>query len=275
MRISTAYQPLKFTARASSDLQSFESQGHDLLEVQPIESTGEIETIELTKEETPISKDKPCKLEEYGKFPFCVTDVIEIMRRYILVSQQPQNVRTTKSKTGTLDKKYLNYSTIPLHPWTRLYSAWAGSLKYRIFGSPTNDSQVYFAPYNNLRDINVPTLGCFKSGDYFQISSTVVGMTTDIGFPFATERLFPMTTEANWGDYSVPFQTHFNFLNLDKDGISVPRSSGTLTVSQGNKGTTPELYLAAGDDFRLFCFRPPPSCTLNRDAYKQGVNGYI
>lgn len=236
-----------------------------------------VSAVPTTHEETPERHDAPCKIELGAKFEFLVSDVHEIGRRYQrmkLVDNEDLDQFVLSTYVGYSGETtlYLNFSVQVQSNLRALFAAWAGSIKYRIFETENHIGNVIFVPYlNTIGKVCVPVIDAFAGEDF---TSSGVAVTTDssIAPPMARERMYPLAG-AQFIDVSCPFQTHFNFCYNSKTQDIAPISSGTLSVSVGDR--LPEIYTAFGDDLRLGIYRPPQVTTLDFTGFDNGVAGFF
>jgi hypothetical protein len=270
----------------TTDMESYEAQGptetDTVEEVHPSgtgENTDQAEKIVMTKEETSVRPNKPCRWEIGEKFEFTISDVHEIGRRYIRVipitnESLDQFAVLTRTGTDTMIMNHLNVPVQPQNMWRGLFAAWAGSVKFRIFRN--NEGflpQVMFVPYYNrvVAQPGLPIIDAMQGYEFVAYSSAYTSVSSITG-PLAREVMYPISG-TNYIDVSAPFQSHYNFCYNSKTQDIAPISSGTLVMSYGND-SVPIMFTAFGDDLRLGIYRPPRTTTFNMTVFRNGIGGF-
>nr|QVW10090.1 MAG: polyprotein [Basavirus sp.] len=230
---------------------------------------------------THASEERPSivhKVEPMQKFEFCPSDITEIGRRYVRVEflnnpNLDQRVKTTEM-TNTLGVHTMIHAATQLSSmWRGLFSAWAGSIKYRLFTSESDYLEVLFQPFFNAGDQFSISAGDVIRGSVVTSGTTVLTADTSVVGPYAREMGFP-SWHRQYVDVSVPFQSHFNFLFTSKTQEIAPISSGTITLSGATSGEEIKVFSAFGDDLRLGVYRPPRQTRFSLSAYIDGINGF-
>jgi hypothetical protein len=140
----------------------------------------------------------------------------------------------------------------------RLFSAWCGSIRYKFVTSAPRTSTQSLTVYH-LPDSAVRTLQ----------ESTAIGLRTQFsGYAAAQTDLAQNTTL----EIEVPFYSIYNFLLTHPtatetsgsspylDNHNYPYLDGHLVIAASdNTPVSPRIYVAAGEDFRYFYLRSPPS----------------
>lgn len=220
-----------------------------------------------------------CNTQVNEKFPYTITDVHEIGRRYIRMvpinnSALDQFVLTTQL-AGTSENTVVNLPVQVQSAFRGLYAGWTGSVKYRIYtDSGSGVSQVTFNPFLNVGSmIGYPIFDAVSGLVFTGANRETVTGDSSIAGANPREVLFPVYPH-NWIDISVPFHTHFNFLMNSKTLNNIPVSVGTLAVAlPSDNHTPPTFFTAFGDDLRLGIFRVPHTTRFNYSVFTRGMNG--
>ncbi|APG77998.1 hypothetical protein [Hubei picorna-like virus 10] len=245
----------------NEDEPNFIAEGGDVQEV----ATTEVET--LMETETEHRPNIPCKLEIGSKFEFTISDILEVSRRYhsdpMLLSNTPGGrIKFTRSRTNNL-REPITGVIIPVSfrdRFSGLFSAWAGSIKWRVFTDTEEIGTIMFSPAT--------------SDAVSQTSWLVEGSSRNtqfVTFP-AREVMFPVPGNS-YIDVSTPFQSHYNFASTNSTKEDEPTNVGILCVFAKNL-ITPRIYQAAGDDLRLGVYRPPRKVTFNTIGFPEGYGGF-
>nr|ULF99737.1 MAG: putative polyprotein [Picornavirales sp.] len=264
--------------------------------VQEVEGTAEnLEVVQqsvVTKTESAIRPNVPCKLELGEKFEFCVSDLTEVMRRYVKRTLSDNDATNGlrfirgAAQSSNAFRNVINFSNRPVSMFMSLYAAWAGSVKYRLL-APQNSvcPEVQFQPYYNPSEyeIGVIPVDAMSSGGYnvagtSEATTAVYYTGSSVAGPMAAEVCYPIST-MGYADVSVPFQSHFNFCftQVNVSSATLPTDSGTIALSYTTSDNQPvtqyTLWTAFGDDARLGIFRPPESSVFN-PITTTNVGGY-
>lgn len=146
----------------------------------------------------------------------------------------------------------------------RLFSAWAGSLRYKfVCTTPRTieqDLSIYHIPDLAVR--NVTFGGSITQFSGYAAAQTDLSQNTslEIEVPYYSIYNFlltyPTSTEASG---TIPYLDNHNY----------PYVNGVLNLVTKTSTTniTPNVYIAAGEDFRYFYLRSPPTDFVNRYKY--------
>jgi len=231
--------------------------------------------IASTAQETSVMPTRMCKLEGGRKFPYVITDIHEAYRRHVKIDVNSFFTKQTMN-IGTTD---YDVYTIPVAPYlslTRVFKAWSGHLKFRFF----NSLNASVSLLSNMLVDYVPT-GTYQAskqnyaflmGDRGKVtstwSSTVITGAQRMSTMAPSEMAYPVASNVNMIDISVPFNSHLNFLPTAFDaetfgtGVAIGSNNflnGYLIVRVA-QGSSLEVFQALGDDFRYQVFLPPDSC---------------
>lgn len=140
----------------------------------------------------------------------------------------------------------------------RLFSAWAGSIRYKIVTSSPRTTNQSLSVYH-LPDTAVRNLSPFTAYGQVTQFSGYAGAQTDLSqnttleieVPFYSIYNFLLTHPTSTGASGAsPYLANHNYPYLD----------GYLAmVISSDTQITPKIYVAAGEDFRYFYLRSPPS----------------
>nr|AUH27286.1 coat protein [Maize-associated picornavirus] len=182
--------------------------------------------------------------------------------RFTFLAVHPTLITFGKTYTQTTP---FNFQASPsyLSLIGRLFSAWSGSLRYKfITNSPRTTTQslsIYHIPDTPVR--NVTFGGSLTQFSGYAASQTDLSQNTtlEIEVPFYSIYNFlltyPTSTEAAG---ATPYLANHNY----------PYINGMLNmVTTSDISITPTIYIAAGEDFRYFYLRSPPTDTADRYKY--------
>jgi hypothetical protein len=260
---------------------SFDAQGPEINSgTVTAESIEDATTIPVTKTESETRRNQPCKLEIGEKFEFCVSDVHEIIRRYIRM-MPTDNIDLDQFvarsfTTGTTSSTIINIPVQPQTHWRSLFAAWAGGTKYRVFSTQEGwFPQVFYNPYYN-KDVNEPGIPIIDAINevVFRYGNVSIRSDSAITGPLAREVSYPIS-DKSYIDVSAPFQTHLNFCYNAKTQDIAPISCGTLSLSyDAEVSSYPLIFTAAADDLRLGIFRPPKTTRFDMTVFVNGIGGF-
>lgn len=260
-RVPVSYVPI-FSGEAQSD---------------EVAEQDELQPSTITSGHIEVEAKVACNTQINEKFPYTITDVHEIGRRYIRMvpinnSALDQFVMTTQI-TGASVSNVVNLPVQVQSAFRGLYAGWTGSVKYRIYtGSGSTVSQVSFNPFLNVGpQIGYPIFDAVPGLVFTGANGLAVTGNSSIAGANPREVLFPVYPH-NWIDISVPFHTHFNFLMNSKTLNNIPVSVGTLAVALSDTDI-PTFFTAFGDDLRLGIFRVPRNTRFNYSVFTPGLNG--
>jgi hypothetical protein len=239
----------------------------------------------LTAEESDVMPSRPCVLELGRKFEYCITNVVEVLRRHTRIPDPPE--KAIKTLAGT---QYIGYrlTVRPRSPFMSMYAGWAGHMKYRIFLPNVGRGPVliqHSSSQNEEVDLTKDAFFYSITPDFKEqmtrgTDSFEVKLRPGAIVHAPTEVFFPITTQNDFIDVSAPFNTHFNFLptNVDFPSI-VPRSSGSLVMAipreAGTYSQDTFFFEAVGDDFRPLIFRPPAASHFNPiQTIESNIDGF-
>lgn len=272
---ATNYEP---TWTVSADVSIPYSPTTSIAEAQSGETVEEeAEPTDTTQGELTFVRKHPCETRIAEKFPFTITDIHEVGRRYIrmvpIVNPDLDQFVLSSQVSATEISNVVHLPVQVQSPFRGLYAGWTGSVKYRIYTNADSSlSQVVINPFLNVGNkigytLIDPIPGSVfigPNGEAFTGTSSITGANP-------REVMYPVYPH-KWIDISVPFHTHFNFLMNSKTLESIPVSVGTLSVVFG--GTTPPTFMTAfGDDLRLGIFRVPRITRFNYSRFPPGAGG--
>jgi hypothetical protein len=232
------------------------------------------EAIAITSLETPVKITTPCALEVGEKFEYCVSNLLEVVRRHSLitpvVSEQGFVGGASLAKTIAVE---------PINPYTGFFAGWGGSLKYRILQdyTPRTDEIAYFPvgvkPSRIGTGILVPETTYLAQ--LFRSNETVMAIDSvtasgEVGFMKPQEQFYNSGI-TEFIDVQIPFESHFNYMvhGTGPTEKSVTGSHTGYLVWNGQETATPpsvnaspaptptKIYQAVGDDFAFGVFRCP------------------
>jgi len=256
------------------------------------EETVSAPVTKVTETETPKRHNIPCRIEDGEKFPFCVTDVHEIGRRYVEMNLDPSAGGSLQRNAVIVNAEQnltvANVTVSPVSEWRNCYAGWFGSVKYRILKNLNGSeiSQVMYSPLltskSSASDLPIPMVNVAKN-NLFSVDGVQPGNSTKIlssatGYngPIAREVLYPISN-TSYVDVSAPCQSHFNFLltavPTSTSNPSVAFSSGVVSYAYAGPDN-PHLFSAFGDDLRLGIFRPPKTTNFSLTVFEGGVGGF-
>ncbi|DAZ87510.1 TPA_asm: polyprotein [Apostichopus japonicus associated picornavirus 5] len=234
-----------------------------------------------TESETVVRPNKSCTLEVGSKFEFCVTSILEVIRRGVLAHPRLTYGKVFRHDFST-DGHYVQIPVAPIDRFKALFAGWAGSLKYRIFHQTTTSGTVTWYPFpfdvgENL--LTAHLTGPDRSLEHTDGTNTYNVHSTDgqSGFPAAREVMYPASSLNKYIDVNVPFQTHFTFMQRKFGGASgyTKQFLGALTYTHPDSSDTSandRIFVSAGDDFTYLIFRPPRSINID---FLQGTPGNL
>ncbi len=228
--------------------------------------------VSTTASESNVMPSRMCKLEIGRKFEYVITDIHELYRRHVKV-----DVNLFTKQTMTLGSVSYDVYTIPVAPanvLTRVFKAWSGHLKFRIFNtfggglSGLTSMLVDYAPTGSYHPGQQNY--AFLMADRGKVTSTWSGTTIITGAQrIATtvpaEMGYPVSSNVNMIDVSIPFNSHLNFLPTAYDADTFG-ASGSVTgynflngylIVRVAAGSNLEVFQALGDDFRYQIYYPP------------------
>jgi hypothetical protein len=273
--------PLVLTQATFRSEITFVGQGPGLVEgTVTAEIIEDAAIIPVTKTEAKHRPNIPCKNEIGEKFEFCVSDVHEVLRRYIRMmpinNEALDQFIVESFVVGDGTQLIQNIPVQPQSHWRSLFAAWNGGIKYRVFKIRDRDfPQVVFNPYLN-EDVNLPGVPIIDAinGLTFKYGNVSIESQTAITGPLAREVSYPIS-DASYIDVSAPFQSHYNFCYNSKTQRIAPISSGTLSFMYDNRDQSiPIIFTAAADDLRLGIFRPPRKTLFDQTVFVNGLAGF-
>lgn len=218
----------------------------------------------------------PCKVVLGEKFEYNITDIHELLRRYVPIPPSSFSGFPISNFNG-------NYTAwrVPVYltnQFANVYAGWSGTIKFRIFVYSSTPAMVMHIPTNRTSngsaysdvDYSMTLLGAETS---FMQSATV--RVTSAYWPTfaAREMTMPLTSNSSWIDVSVPFCTELNYLPNQDRGLSTPQigpwGNGYLWIRTSTDAKV-EIFQAAGDDFRYHGFCPSPGIE-RRIAVQTGI----
>lgn len=239
----------------------------EIVEIEPKRGDEEpMPTTSITAQESDVMPDRPCKLELGRKFEYCITNIVEVLRRHTYIPD-PQ-YKSLKVKNNT----YYGYRLVvkPRSPFMRMFAGWAGHMKYRIYVPQKTNSPVFIQHSSTSTDRLSLTENAFfytLSPDVKEImirgtDVLVVERDPDAVIHVPTESLYPISENRHFIDVSCPFNTQFNFLPTNPTVLpgAVPGASGSVLLMiplLDDYATDSNFFEAVGDDFRPMIFRPP------------------
>jgi len=245
---------------------------------QEVEDFMSVPAEETTMQVSPVRPSKPCLLEVGKKFEYCITDLTEVVRRYVSVFpsiDEDSDAFLVESKVeGDTSRTFSNFSVSPTHILSALFAGWAGSVKYRIFSSSNKMLDIVFCPYSNLNQAvpGVPVVDLINE-QTFAYGDQRLASSSNISGPVARELTYPVSGNT-WIDVSAPFKSHFNFHLTTKLNNTTPMSSGTLSIGGPKDIDDVRLFTAAGDDFRYGIYRPPVETRFDMSGFTGGIAGF-
>lgn len=140
----------------------------------------------------------------------------------------------------------------------RLFSAWSGSLRYKfVTSSPRTSDQslsIYHIPDASVR-LLVPSTETPRVTQF----SGYAGAQTDLSQNTSLEIEVPYYSIYNFL-LTHPTSTETSGISPYLDNLNYPYLNGFLAMCVNNDTQiTPQVYVAAGEDFRFFYLRSPPS----------------
>lgn len=219
-----------------------------------------------TESETIVRPNQSCLLEIGKKFEFCVTSILEVVRRGVLAHAgltYGQVFRNDFNTNGT----FVQIPVAPIDRFRSLYAGWAGSLKYRIFHQSRTSGSVTWYPFPY--DEGEALLTAHLTGPDRTLQTTYGETTHNVhstsglsGFPAAREVMYPASSVNKYIDVNVPFQTHFTFMQRGFGGASgyTKQFMGALVYTNPDStdsNSDDRIFVSAGDDFTYLIFRPP------------------
>jgi len=219
----------------------------------------------------------PCKVVLGEKFEYNITDIHELLRRYVPLAP------SAYASTWTISNALGSYKAwrIPVYltnQYANVFAAWSGTVKFRIFVYSPTPAVVMHVPTNRTSngsaysdvDYSMTLLGSEMT--YLQGGATSVRSGYWPTFA-AREMTMPLNSSTSWIDVSVPFCTELNYLPNQDRGLTVPQigpwGNGYLWVRTAADATV-EVFQAAGDDFRYHGFAPA-SGIVRRPAVANGA----
>jgi hypothetical protein len=224
------------------------------------------ESVPNTAEQSHVMKDEVCRLDLGRKFEYCITDVHEVLRRHVAITDFP--IITL----GVANYRSVTVEVRPRHPFMQFFAGWAGHMKYRMFTnivtSLCTPRLVTQLPELDPLVINNGYLNFFTQPVKSSWSPTTTIRKTDIPLSLPVEVMYPLSSNWNYIDVSVPFNTNLNFLLTNNTYFGdIPTSVGYV-IFQYNTSTPTDIdqyntiYEAVGDDFRALLYRPPLVCLI-------------
>jgi hypothetical protein len=219
-------------------------------------------------------KDQICRLDLGRKFEYCITDVHEVLRRHVQVTDFVFNT------VGVANYRSLNVEVKPRHPFMQFFAGWAGHMKYRMFSNsvtslqtPRLVTQLPVVPSTADPNFPIPNNNAYLNffttpakASWAPATTTI--KKTDVPLSIPVEVMYPLSGNWNYIDVSVPFNTNLNFLLTNNTYFGdVPTSVGYL-IFQYTTGSPSDIdqynsvYEAIGDDFRALLYRPPLVCLI-------------
>lgn len=209
---------------------------------------------------------RPCKLNIGDKSEYIVGNIIDVMRRHSAFKQgsAEQTVQATSSNA-----EFSAINVRPHSPMARMFAAWSGTMKYRIFVQNALKDTVIFTPtyeggqvFQSLDSaLAAPT--SVTSNDQSQAYVGTFLLSNVDSTHTAREIAYGCSTrDLQWIDVSVPFTNHYDFCVGDITNSRALWEGPILTAGPSPGAlTTPIVpdrvhYQAVGDDFRLGFYRP-------------------
>jgi len=281
------------------------------------------EPVAITAEEIPRDNPVPMDLNLGEKFEYTPKTVLDVMRRFtsiLLFTTDGWNTSPAYTTTKQLQYHFarmtnavpdpipgfgvkftsepraaLSFLVKPRHEFAKLYSAWAGHMKYRFVLRYNNQfsggmPRVAFFP---VPPTSTHSAASFISSGFWPNGSTWGDNTRGMTH-YAQEHVMALPNNTFQIDVQVPFTTHYNMLSTSdetKAGLTVEQVSGvpvspgfisidfgltlvpdTLTEFDGSL----QIYEAVGDDFILAHMRPALIKRIYSSGHKVGIffNGY-
>jgi len=232
----------------------------------------------------------PCKISSKAKFEYTVSDVREVMRRQTNIVPKASFIPYTYSNAigEEITTQMMQFEARPLKRLCAFFGAWSGTLKYRILREKSEFSTPMYVNYNPLTTIYSNTNAVFAgitagTSTFVQTVDTINQPPSLAGPNQARE----VTSEDGLGmlDFSIPFQTHFNYLGVsgyDGQVLGTGKAGGIISVTdvveQDEAGSNWQLFHAIGDDFNVGIYRSPKRIQLKPLIGTQPtgviVNGY-
>lgn len=257
-----------------------------------------------------------------AKFEFTQTSLVDVLRRHSRfdldmflfngVGWAPQ-VFGDNAQYNTPFNTFV-IPVVPLHRLCCLFKGWSGHLKYRIFVPKNGWCKVHYVSAGSYakRPGATPELStCVGDAEggagnnilaTWDVVGTVVQQRARFNDDKPQEYAYPLPgnydqtgtnvpTAQSWLDFSIPFNTHMNFLPVDVfnddfassvTGSDVHKNNlanGYIILRYGNKILSDnsagiELYQAVGDDFALHCYKPNYKAVGGPVVYSSGTNPY-
>lgn len=203
-------------------------------------------TVAVLSKDQAISTRRPIFGENYS--------MIDSLRRFSPYSfDTPMGYQTANNRFSSYFVTPLVNSLIPnlafdtyMSTISRLFSAFSGSIRYKfIFHGVRTDPECFMATH-------YPTPPFINNND------------TDLNVMRGFANVLTTVCQDTSIEVEVPYYSKFNMLVLNGDsfGSGQYNNNGRLVISQtGFEATDQEVYdlwVAAGEDFRLHYLRPPP-----------------
>lgn len=166
---------------------------------------------------------------------------------------QYQSVDTITIPAALNTSQYISWFAF----WAQLFSAWSGSIRYKIVTTESRVSQYSLIATGIPDDVTDYNIRLY--------SRRQVGNTQGSGLAMVRTNL----AQDNSLEVEVPFYTPYNMLVMrspydhNDPNLKYPNNAGWLAVYANDYQDNPtsidfELYHAAGEDFRFIYLRPPP-----------------
>jgi hypothetical protein len=251
------------------------------------------------------------------KFEFTQTSLVDVMRRHCrfdpsvftfpLLGWDPTIYKNNSTVGTDTAARTIVIPVFPIHRFATFFKGWSGHLKYRILVPKGGWCRVTYVSAGSYakRPGSTPELStCVGDAEggvnnavlaTWSVTDTKVVQRERFQDDKATEVCFPLTSNTNftsnqWLDFSVPFNTHLNFLptnpysddfasSLTGDQVhKFNLSNGYIVIKYGNSNNDGvgdiQFYQAVGDDFCLHLYKPYFGNYVGPVVYQSGVNPY-
>jgi hypothetical protein len=169
------------------------------------------------------------------KFEFTQTSLLDVMRRhtrydlYTLTDFGGIGWNTSVFKNTGIDSDFKTVAipVVPLHRFAKFFKGWSGHLKYRIFVPKDGFCRVSYVPAGSYQKQPggspeaMTVFGDAQGGNGQSIvapwatTNTKIVQNALFNIDNPSEVAYPTNTSQHWIDFSIPFNTHLNFLPTD------------------------------------------------------------
>ena len=246
------------------------------------------ETVPLTESETQLQVNAPCKLDLGRKFEYCITNLMEITRRYSEFEAE-QFVGNTESLPN-LTTAYRMFEVRPRNPFRGMFAGWAGHLMYRFFVrgffARSATVKVVFIPDDGMAIPHYDHLMNIGDSENARDSAALFSMRQpdDTLFYGPVEMMTQVGNGMYYVDVEIPFNTIFNFKPTETDQLhKITNRIGWIMVVADYAGSNQGqleferllMFEKTGDDFAFGVFRPPVESRFQPWVLAPGVTSPV